>query len=143
MSQSILYSENFKNQARNLALGVKTYINGIGKIEDSYNRYAETNQMKNFVDFEELILKQSEVIYHTLCDHISNVTSDIIAILAQSFTSDDVSFEFESEVLGNFNEESEMIQGIVENKDGSAYDEQIHNLLLLTKYGSTRGGSGT
>lgn len=123
MSQSILYSENFKNQARNLALGIKTYINGIGKIEESYKRYSQINQMKNFVDFEELILKQSEIIYHTLCDHISNVTSDIIAILAQSFTSDDVSFDFESEVLKNFNDESEMIQGIVEKRDGRAYDD--------------------
>jgi hypothetical protein len=123
MSESILYSENFKNQSRNLALGIKTYINGIGKIEDTYKSFAKNSHMKNFVDFEELILKQSEVVYHNLCDHISNVTSDIIAILAQSFVKDEVSYDFENEVLANFNDESEMIQQIVENKDGQAYDQ--------------------
>jgi hypothetical protein len=78
--------------------------------------------MKNFIDFEDLINKQSEVIHHTLCDHISNVTSDIIAILASSFVQDQISFDFEKEALGEFNEESEMIQQIVLNKDGQAYD---------------------
>ncbi len=108
--------------------------------------------MKQFMDFEDLINKQSEVIHHTLCDHISNVTSDIIAILASSFVDDNTSFEFEKEALGEFNEESEMIQHIVGKKDGQAYDMQIQNLLQLTKYSksvkenpadppkSTRGG---
>jgi hypothetical protein len=36
-----------------------------------------------------------------------------------------------------------MIQGIVENRDGMAYDEQIQNLLHLTKYGMSRRSKAT
>lgn len=85
--------------------------------------------MKNFIDFDELISKQSEVIYNVLCDHIGNTTSDIIAILSQSFVNDDVSFQFEKEALNKFNDESSRLQGIVEKGQGKDYNEQINNLL--------------
>jgi hypothetical protein len=133
MAETIFNSEPFKNHARNLALAVKTYVNGIGKIEEGYRHYSINANMKNFVDFEELILKQSEIIYQGLCDQISNITSDIIAILAQSFVDDDRSFKFEADVLGAFNEESEMLQQIVDSKDAQAYSDQLKNLLNLTK----------
>jgi hypothetical protein len=68
MAQSILSQEPFKNQARNLALAVKTYLNGIGKIEEAFRHFAINAKMKNFVDFDGLILKQTEIIYQGLCD---------------------------------------------------------------------------
>lgn len=68
MAQSILNSEPFKNHSRNLALAVKTFVNGVGKIEEGYRHFSINAKMKNFVDFEELVLKQSEIIYQGLCD---------------------------------------------------------------------------
>lgn len=92
MSKSILCTENFKDYSRNLILSIKTYINGIGKIEEVYRDLSKTNQMKQFLDFDEIILSQSECIYHTFCDHISNTISDIIAILASGFMNDEASY---------------------------------------------------
>jgi hypothetical protein len=61
------------------------------------------------------------------------MTSDIIAILAQSFVEDERSFKFEADVLAAFNEESEMLQSIVEARDAGAYSDQLKNLLDLTQ----------